>query len=73
MAIGTKLVITFIDDIGASRNYSFNYAKANATAANIKLLAQTMIANGSIFTHIPVTASSATLVTTTETDVDINS
>ena len=73
MAAGTTLVITFLDGYSTERNFSFKYAKPAATAANIKTLAQTIIANGSIFAHIPVTAKSAKLVTTTETDVDINS
>ena len=72
MAAGTTLVLTFIDDIGAERDFIFRYAKPAATAANIRLAAQTIIANGSIFTHVPVTAKSAKLVTTTETDVDIS-
>ena len=72
MAAGTKLVLTFIDDIGAERDFIFSYARANATAAHIKTLAQTIIANGSIFTHIPVRAKKASLLTTTETEVDIS-
>ena len=72
MAAGTKLVLTFLDSIGAKRDFTFKYARANATAAHIKTLAQTIIANGSIFTNIPVTARKAVLETTTETDVDIS-
>ena len=72
MAAGSTLVITFVDAYSTERNFSFKYAKPAATAANIRLAAQTIIANGSIFTHVPVTAKSAKLVTTTETDVDIS-
>ena len=72
MAAGTTLVITFLDGYGTERNFSFRYAKANATASQIKQAAQAIITNGSIFTHVPVTAKSAKLVTATETTVDIS-
>ena len=71
MAAGTKLVITFVDADSANRNFSFNYAKSGATTANIKALANGIVANGSIFEHVPVTPKSAKLVTTTEANVDI--
>lgn len=72
MAAGTTLVITFVDGNSKERNFSFKYAKPAVTDAQAKTLVQTIIANGSIFTHIPVTAKSAKLVTTTETAMDIS-
>ncbi len=72
MAAGTKLVITFLDTTGTERIFSFRYAKMNATDAQVKTLVQTIIANGSIFTHVPVKAKSAILATTTETTMDIS-
>ena len=72
MAAGTKLVMTFLDGLNEERNFSFSYAKASASAANIKALAGLIITNGSIFQHVPVTAKSAKLVTTTETGIDIS-
>lgn len=72
MAVGTKLIITFLDASSTERNFTFNYAKSNATTQNIKALAQGLITNGSIFTNVPVTAKSAKLVVSTETDIDIS-
>ena len=72
MSIGTKLVITFIDSNAHERNFSFAYASPTATSNAIKTAAQAIITNGSIFTYVPVSAKAAKLVTTTETNININ-
>ena len=66
-----KLVITFVDADNANRDFTFNYAKSNASTANIKALANGLITNGSIFEHVPVTAKTAKLVVTNETTIDV--
>ena len=71
MAAGCKLVMTFLDSTGTERDFSFNYAKSDASNANIKALAQGIVTNGSIFTHVPVTAKRAKLVVVSETDIPV--
>ena len=68
---GCKLVITFVDADSANRDFAFNYAKSNATTANIKALAQGIITNGSIFENVPVSATTAKLVVTSETNIPV--
>lgn len=53
------------------KTWTFNYAKSNATTANIKALADAMITNGSIFRYPPLTKESAQIIQTTTTTVDI--
>ncbi len=72
MADGAKLVITFLDAYNAERMFSFNYANPNVSENDVKLVAQTIIANGSIFKNVPVTVKSAKFITTTVTNVDIS-
>lgn len=73
MAAGTKLVIVFTDADNANKTFSFNYAKPDVTANQVKALAEGIITNGSIYEHTPVSVKSAKLVTTSETDIAVNS
>ncbi|MBQ3653675.1 MAG: DUF2922 family protein [Synergistaceae bacterium] len=72
MAAGTKLVLTFVGSSGNTISSTFNYADPEATAANVKALMNGMIANGSIYANVPVTAKSAKTVTTTENAYDLS-
>lgn len=73
MAATTKLVMTFTGTNNNDVTLSYNYAKSDASTANIKSLIQGIITNGSIFSNPPVSAKEAKLITTTETEVDLNS
>ena len=72
MAEGTKLVLGFENSTGNAVSLSYNYAKPSATLANVKALMSGIIANGSIFENVPVTAKSAKTVTTTENVYDLS-
>ena len=72
MAESTKLVFGFETSTGKSMTLSYNYAKPAASAANVKALANGIIANGSIFANVPVTAKSAKNVTTSEHEYDLS-
>ena len=72
MAAGTKLVCTFETNNGGTTSFTFNYAKVNATLANVKTLLSAITTNGAIFSNAPVTAKSAKIVTTTETEYDLS-
>ncbi len=74
MAVSTssKLVISFVDEEDKNFNVSFANAKADATAAQVKNLADTMLSNAEIFQRPMVSKSGAKMVTTTETDIEIN-
>ena len=72
MAAGTTLAITFLDAQGAERKFTFKHANPSAAAARVKSAAAAIITNGSIFKYVPVSAKSAKLITTTETDLDIS-
>ena len=69
--VGSRLVLTF-GTSDSTTTHSFSYANADATAANVKALANGIIANGSIYAKIPLTAKSAKIVTTTETDYNLS-
>ena len=68
---GCKLVMTFVDANGANRDFTFNYAKSNASTANVKALANGIITNGSIFENVPVSVKTAKLVVTSETNIPV--
>lgn len=72
MAEGTKLVLGFENGSGHAVSISYSYAKPSATLANVKSLMNGIIANGSIFENVPVTAKSAKTVTTTENVYDLS-
>ena len=66
-----KLVLEFLAN-GSTVKYSYNYAKPEATTANIKALMAGMITNGSIFENPPLEAKAAKLVTTDEEAFDLS-
>lgn len=70
--MATKLVLTFAGSNGTTATHNFNYADPEATTASVKALVNGIIANGSIYANVPVTAKSAKVVTTTETAYDLS-
>lgn len=68
----TKLVLKFADAESKEISHSFSNADKNAPPADVKALADGMVENGSIYTRVPVTAKSASIVTTTTTPIDIS-
>ena len=72
MAAGTKLVLGFETSNGSTTTLSFSYAKPTATLAQVKAAMNAITTNGEIFATVPVTSKSAKMVTTTETDYDLD-
>ena len=64
--------MTFAGSNGAEHSMTYNYADAEAPVSDIKALVNGIVANGSIFTNVPVTAKGAKIVTTTETEVSLS-
>lgn len=71
MAAGTKLQLQF-ETMSGTKTWTFSNAKSNATTANVRTLAQTMITNGTLFQYQPIRVSSAKIVTTTENVLDVS-
>lgn len=68
----SRLVCKFKDLEGKAVNKSFNYANASATATNVKALMDAIITNGeNVFNDVPTQKTSAQMITTTTTDIDI--
>lgn len=67
---GTKLQLKFGTASGV-KTWTFNYAKADASTASIRTLADTMIANGSIYKNPPLTKESAELITTKVEQIEL--
>ena len=72
MAAGTKIVFSFGNASGNTVNYSYNYGNASAPASDVKTAMQTMIANGVIFSNVPVSIKGAKAVVTSETEFDLS-
>lgn len=68
----SRLVCKFKNLEGKAINKSFNYANASATAANVKALMNAIITNGDdVFNDVPTQKTSAQMITTTTTDIDV--
>ena len=67
----SRLVMAFTGTDGDA-SFSYNYAKPNASTADIKTLVTGMITNGDIFANPAVAAKSAKIVTTSETVIDLS-
>ncbi|MBR1486952.1 MAG: DUF2922 domain-containing protein [Synergistaceae bacterium] len=72
MANSTKLSLTFARSTGESVTFTYNHAKKEAGAANVKSLMEGIIANNAIFEKAPVSIKSAKFVTVEETAVDLS-
>ncbi|MBQ3402266.1 MAG: DUF2922 family protein [Synergistaceae bacterium] len=72
MAAGTKLVLTYDNASGGAVSFTFNYADSAAEASDVRALVNGIITNNAVFENAPVTAKSAKLVTTTETEIPLS-
>ncbi len=72
MASGVKLVLGFETATGKTMTLTYNHADSSATTAHVKALMNGIITNGSIFATVPVTAKSATQITTAESEYDLS-
>lgn len=68
----TKLVLNFLKSNGDKISYTYQNAKNNVTAANVKSLMEGMVTNGDIYEKVPAAILSAKLVTTEETVIDLS-
>lgn len=72
MANVSKLVYEFATMDGETVTMSYNYAKADVTVSAVKTLANALVNNGDIFAKVPVAAKSAKIVTTSESEYDLD-
>jgi len=70
---GSQLVLQFRDANSSNIKFTYRYANPDVSSSEVKSLVAAIIANGSIFEKVPTVAVSATLQTTTETEIDIAS
>lgn len=68
----TKLQFQFSTSDGSKFNQSYNYVNPSVSTPAVRALASGIVANGSIFKKVPLSALSAKLVTTTETVIDLS-
>lgn len=71
MATPTKLVLTFANSENGTTRFSYNYANPEVVTSDVKALVAGLITNTDIFEKTLVSAKSAVIVTTTETNIDI--
>ena len=69
----SKLVLSFATTDGETMTLAYNYIKSNVDTMAVQDLADGIVANGSIFAKVPVIAKSAKLITSTETDIELDS
>lgn len=68
----TKLVLKFMSATGSEITMNYNYVDPEVEAASVKALMEGIIANGSIFANVPTAMTSAKVVTTEETLIDLD-
>lgn len=71
MANSTKLYMRFGTTSG-EKNFSYNYAKQSLSAATVKSIMNTFIANGEIFKYPPLTIIRAWMQVTEDTEFDLS-
>lgn len=71
MAESTKLILYFKTNNDKTVQYSFNHAKASATAQQVANLGAVMIANTSIYPNTLATLTKALIRTTTESEYEL--
>ena len=72
MAAGSRLVLEFQDSHGDTIVHTFPYISQNITTTKVKSIMDAIIANGSIFSDVPIAKVSAKLVTTTESSFSLS-
>lgn len=73
MAESTKLILYFKTNDDKTVQYSYNYAKASATAAQVAALGTAMITNTAIYENTLATLTRALIRTTTEAEYELPS
>lgn len=73
MAESTKLILYFKTTDDKTVQYSYNYAKASATAQQVANLGAVMIANTNIYVNTLATLTKAIIRTTTESEYELPS
>ena len=73
MAESTKLILFFKTSDDKTVQYSYNHAKASATAQQVATLGSTMITNTGIYENTLVTLTKALIRTTTESEYELPS
>lgn len=71
MASSAKLQLKF-GTLSGVKTWSYSYADTEVTQQQVTTVMQAMINNGSIYKYPPLTADSAKVVVTTETDFDVS-
>ena len=72
MANTSKLVLEFATMEGESMTLSYNHVDPEVAAAKVKSLVNGILTAGSIFAKTPVLAKGAKIVTTSESEYDLN-
>ena len=67
--MSAKLVLTFAD--ANSKDVKMTYSHSDSEV-DVRAAVQAIITNGSIFSAVPVSAKSAKLVITTESDIELS-
>lgn len=70
--MASKLVMTFAGSNGNDIIMSYGYIEEETPSSAVKALVNGIVANGSIFDRVPVSAKGAKIVSTTETVFDLS-
>ena len=68
----SKLKLVFADATGNDLSFTLQHANKSVSGAEVKALMNGMISNGTIYETAPVAITSATMITTTETEINVN-
>lgn len=69
MAVRLKIVF---DAQSGTVTHNYSYVNPEASAANIRALANGIVTNNSIYAKPPLSVKSATIITTTETPIALS-
>lgn len=70
--MATVLKINYSTSDGGSTIHTWRYADPDVTATYVNALISATITNASLFSRVPTAATSAKLVTTTESEITIS-
>ena len=70
--MANRLVLEFYDSNRGTITMTYNHADEDVTTANVRALVNAIITNGSIFQTSPITAKSAKLVVSTESEFQLS-
>lgn len=72
MAAGTKMIVEFYNESGATVKHTYNYGNSEALASDIKTYGSTCIANKTAFRNQPVALKRAYAQVISETEFDLS-